>query len=379
VTKEVKKYIESYDAYQRKKNRTEAPAGKLMPNAVPEKHWSHIMVDFITKLPLVQGYNTILVVYDRMTKIVHFVPTTEKTLAKGVARLFQDNIWKLHGLLESIIMDRGAQFAAGMIREFNQMLGIDTKLSTAYHSQIDSQMERMNQELEQYLRMFIDYCQEQWPDWLVIAEFVYNNKVQTSMRVLSFKANSGQDPYIGFEIRKKGKFEKAKAVLRKSQEEMRKYTDRKRSKPEEYRVGDWVFLSTKDLKFQMQGRHSEKLTEQFVGPYKVKRIISTNMIKLELPSTMKMHPVINISRVYIYKDQVEGQRKEWSLLVVIKGEEEYKVEKILNKRKFRGKDRYLVQWKIYTAEEDTWEPRESLGNARDFIEKFEEKYREESR
>jgi len=85
------------------------------------------------------------------------------------------------------------------------------------------------------------------------------------------------------------------------------------------------------------------LTEQFIGSYKVKRIISTNTIELELPSTMKIYPVVNVSRVYMYKDQVEDQRKEQPLLVVIKGEEKYKVEKILNKRKFRGKDRYLVQ------------------------------------
>jgi len=93
----------------------------------------------------------------------------------------------------------------------------------------------------------------------------------------------------------------------------------------------------------MKRRHSEKLTERFVDPYKVKRIISTNMIELELPSTIKIHLVVNISRVYMYRDQVEGQRKEQPLPVVIKEEEEYEVEKILNKKKFREKDRYLVQ------------------------------------
>jgi len=120
---------------------------------------------------------------------------------------------------------------------------------------------------------------------------------------------------------------KAEAVLRKNQEEIRKYADRKRSEPEEYRVGDWMLLSTKDLKFQIKGRHSEKLTEQFVGPYKVKRIISTNAIELELSSTIKIHPVVNVSRVYMYKDQVEGQKKEQPLPVIIKGKEEYEVEK----------------------------------------------------
>ena len=133
VTKEVKKYIEEYDVCQRNKNCTEAPAGKLMLDAVLEKSWVHIIVDFITKLLLVQGYNSILVVCNRLTKMVHFVPTIEKTLAKGMARLFWDNVWKLHGLLESIIIDRGVQFAAGMMKELNNILEIATKLSTAYH------------------------------------------------------------------------------------------------------------------------------------------------------------------------------------------------------------------------------------------------------
>ena len=133
VMKEVKKYVESCDICQRNKNCTKAPAEKLMPNAVPEKPWSYIIADFITKLPLVQEYDVILVVYDRMTKMAHFVPTTEKTLAKRVARLFQDNVWKLHGLPESIITDKGAQFAVEIIRELNQMLEINTKLLTAYH------------------------------------------------------------------------------------------------------------------------------------------------------------------------------------------------------------------------------------------------------
>jgi len=135
-----------------------------------------------------------------------------------------------------------------MIKQLNSMLGIDTKLLTIYHPQTNGQTERMNQELEQYLRMFIDHRQEQWPDWLATAEFAYNNKVQTSTKVSLFKANIGQDPCMGFKIRKKRKFEKVEefvtrmkevyeeteVALRKSQEEMRKYADRKRSKAEEY-------------------------------------------------------------------------------------------------------------------------------------------------
>ena len=174
--------------------------------------------------------------------MVHFIPTMEKKSAEGLARLFRDNVWKLHGLPESIISDRGPQFAAGLMKELNEMLGIKSKLSTAFHPQTDGQTERVNQELEQYLRMFINHRQEQWPEWLGIAEFAYNNKAYSSTRTSPFKANYGQDPRMGFKGRKKGKYmgaekfvekmkeiqEEAKAALKKVQEDMRKYADRKR-------------------------------------------------------------------------------------------------------------------------------------------------------
>ena len=128
-----------------------------MPNSIPEKPWIHILADFITKLPIAQEYNSILVVVDRLTKMVHFISTIEKILAEGLARLFRDNVWKLHGLPENIISDGELQFAAGLMRELNQILGIERKMLMAFHSQTDGQTERVNQELEQYLRMFIDH------------------------------------------------------------------------------------------------------------------------------------------------------------------------------------------------------------------------------
>ena len=161
-----------------------------------------------------------------------------------------------------------------------------------------------------------------------------------------FKANYGQDPRMGFEGRKKRKYEgakkfiekmreiqeKARAVLGKAQEEMKKYTDRKRREVDNYNVGDLVMLSTKDLKYQMVGRRTEKLTERFVGSYKVKKIVSSNAVKLELPSTIRIHLVVNVSRIHRYIGQVEGQRKEQPAPVIIEGEEEWEVKRILNKQ-----------------------------------------------
>jgi len=128
------------------------------------------------------------------------------------------------------------------------------------------------------------------------------------------------------------------------------------------------------LKYQMVGRRTEKLTERFVGPYRVKEIISSNTVKLELPSTVKIHLVVNVSRVRQYVGQVKEQRKEQPAPVTIEEEEEWEVERILNKRKVRGKDKYLVCWKGFTAESNTWEGRENLENAKEAIEEFEKEY-----
>jgi len=194
---------------------------------------------------------------------------------------------------------------------------------------------------------------------------------------------------MGFKERKKGKYkgekkfiekmkeiqEEARVVLGKVQEEMKKYVDRKRGEVDDYKVGDLVMLSTKDLKHQIVGRRTEKLMERFVESYKVKKIVSSNVVELELPDTIKIHPVVNVSRIHRYVGQVEGQKREQPALVIINREEEWEVEKILNKWQIRGKDKYLVQWKGFTAESDTWEGRENLGNTKKAIEEFEREYR----
>ena len=144
------------------------------------------------------------------------------------------------------------------------MLGIESKISTIFYPQTDGQIERVNQELEQYLRIFINHRQEQQPDWLGTVEFTYNNKAYSSTKMLSFKANYGQDPRIGFKVRKKRRYEgaekfiikikkkiqeEAKVALEKAQKEIKKYIDRKRGEVDEYKVRDLVMLSTKDLKY----------------------------------------------------------------------------------------------------------------------------------
>jgi len=158
------------------------------------------------------------------------------------------------------------------------------------------------------------------------------------------------------------------------QEEMKKYMERRRGEVNDYKVENLVMLSTKDLKYQMVGRRTEKLTERFVGPYKIKKIVLSNMVELQLPSMVKIYPVVNVSRIRRYVGQVEEQRKEQPAPVIIEGEEEWKVERILNKQQIREKDKYLVYWKRFTVESDTWKERENLKNTKEAIKEFKKEY-----
>ena len=289
------------------KNRTEELAGKLKLNEVLEKLWTHLTVDFITKLPVVVGKDTILVVCDRLSKMTHFVATTEGTSAEGLARLFRNNMWKLHGLLESIISNRRPQFTAELMKELNRMLGIETRLSTAFHPQTDGQIEQMNQELEQYLRFFIEHRQKNWLEWLVLAKFAVNNKVYMATKVSPFMINYRREMRMGEDIRKKGKVEKttkfvkrikrvykeARAALKRAQENMKKQADKRRRETEDWKKKNRVMLSTKDLVFKK--RPVKKLVDCYMGPYTIEEVVSTNVVKLQLPASMRIHLVVNVS------------------------------------------------------------------------------------
>ena len=249
MTRDVGKYVNGCDLCQRMKNRTEEPAEKLKLSEVPQKTWTYLTVDFITKLPVVAGKDAILVVCDRLSKMTHFVATTKGTSAEGLARLFRDNVWKLHRLPESVVS-------------------------------------------EQYLRLFVEHRQKDWLEWLALAEFTVNNKIYTAIKMSPFMANYGKEMRMGGDIRRKGKVEsatefvqrmkkvqeEAEAALKKTQEDMKRYVDRERKEMEEWKKGEQVLLSTKDLVFKE--RPTKKLTERYVGPYVIEEVVSTNTVKL---------------------------------------------------------------------------------------------------
>jgi len=179
-----------------------------------------------------------------------------------------------------------------LTRKLNEILEIKTKLLTAFHPQIDGQTERMNQELKQYLQFFVEQRQKDWPEWLASAEFAVNNKTHTATKVLPFMANYRRELRMGGDIRKKGKVEsatefvermkkiheEAEVALKKIQKEMKRYADQSRKETENWKKGDRVLLSTKDLVFKE--RPMKKLIERYVGPYAIEEVVSLNVVKL---------------------------------------------------------------------------------------------------
>jgi len=180
---------------------------------------------------------------------------------------------------------------------------------------------------------------------LATAEFAFNNKVHAATKMLPFQVNYRREPRMGFDIRKKGKnekaeefvkemkkrHEKARAALVKSQEEMKRQADRNRKEAEKYKVDDKVLISTKDFLMELRKRVTKKLTEKYIGPYVVKKIVSENAVELELPASLRIHPVVNVRRIVKYREQVEGQKKLPPPPVEVASEKKYEVEEILDR------------------------------------------------
>jgi len=359
----------------------EKPAGKLKPNEATSQPWKDITTDFITGLPEAQGYDALFVTCCHHTKQAHIIPTSTTTSARGLATLFRDHVWKLHGLPETALSDRGPQFAAEFMKELNEILGIKTKLSTAYHPQTDGQTEWVNQEIEQYLRMFVSHRQNDWPEWIACAEFAYNNKIHTATHISPFFANYGMNPRMGIEPRRAGKSEPAKefaermkliheeaqVALSKARDDMTRYADFHRGQVSEYKVGDKVWLSTKNLNVDQP---SCKLTERQLGPYEIVKIISSNAVKLKLPISFKIHNVVNVSHIRPYRPPVAGQSIIPPEPVTIEGTPEYKVEEVMDSQLKHGKLEFLVKWSGYTDDYNTWEPEANCANSCDIIKEF---------
>ena len=196
MRKTIARYLANCDTCTSIKPLYHAPYRLLKPMQVPVTRWSSVSMEFITGLPKSgpQQHDAILVIVDRLTKMAHYIPTHESVTSEGTARLYFDNIFRLHGLPDSLVSDRDTQFTAGFSRALGKLVGITQNLSTSFHPQTDGQTERVNAILEQYLRGYINYQQDNWTEILTMAEFAYNNTVSVTTGITPFFALDGQHP-----------------------------------------------------------------------------------------------------------------------------------------------------------------------------------------
>uniref|UniRef100_A0A8C5Q2S0 Uncharacterized protein n=1 Tax=Leptobrachium leishanense TaxID=445787 RepID=A0A8C5Q2S0_9ANUR len=320
-------------------------------------------MDFITDLPMSSNHNTLMVVIDRFSKMAHFIPTKHLPTASETATLFIKHIFSLDGLPESITTDRGTQFTSHFWTAFCKGLLIQSNLSTAFHPQTNGQTERVNGILEQYLRCYITHLQDNWRQYIPIAEFVYNNQKQSATKYSPFFINDGRHPVMlpgainsdtpTTDQRLKDILQNNKIIcdnLHHAQLRHKVYADQKRSPPPAYALGNKVWLATKNIKLHCPSR---KLGPKFIGPFPITKIISPTAVQLSLPESYKIHPVFHVSLLRLASEDPFPGRIPPRPGPVSSDDDRYEVKDLLDSRIRRNKLEYLVRWKGYGSDEDS--------------------------
>jgi hypothetical protein len=387
---DVRDYVRSCDVCQRDKSSRHKKYGLLQPLEIPYRPWDCISMDFIVALPESEGYDKIWVIVDRLTKMAHFIPlkSGSQSPVTELAKAFAKEVWRLHGLPSEILSDRDTQFTSGFWTELMVHLDIKLKLSTAFRPQTDGQTEIVNQVLEQYLRHFCNYQQDDWVELLPFAEYAHNTAVSEATKTSPFYANYGYQPetqWVGPKqgeewanpaselllSRWKGIWGDLQANIKRAQEKYARYYDRKVMEPPAFKIGDLVMIDARNLKTQ---RPSKKLDHKKIGPVKILKKIGTRAYRVELPPTIKVHNVFHVSLMEPYRtSKFPNRRQSPPPSEEVEGEASWEVESVADSRYHKGRKRveYLVFWKGYPPEQASWEPWESLeGTAEESLKKF---------
>jgi len=380
----IKRYVRNCDICQRIKVVRHAPYGMLQPNEIPTRPWQSIAMDFITDLPISDGYDSILVVIDHLTKMSQFTACRKNLDARGLADLMTKEIFRLHGISKDIISDRGTLFTSEFWKQYTKEMEVERKLSTAFHPQTDGQTERTNAILEQYLRAYINYQQDNWNQLLPMAEFAYNNGYQETIKTTPFFANYGIHPEyqtIGHtmtgQITPSNEISKLHEMLREEMSEAqlrhKENYDQHRKPDPNLKSGEMVWFLPRTVRTT---RPSRKLDYKKIGPFKILAKTGINTYRLEFPPTMKIHNNIHISLLEPYHDnQFPSQRQEPPPPIIIDGEPEYELEEIIDSRLHYGKLQYRAKWKSYSPEHDkVWYPANNFENAQDAVHKFHQQH-----
>jgi hypothetical protein len=379
MTSYIIEYIKTCDVCQRNRIDTHKPYGKLQPLPIPDAPWSHIGYDMVGPLPESKGYNAIMTIVDRLTKMAHFIPCRTDLDTQGCVDLFMKEIWRLHGTPIEVISDRGRIFNSKFMHGIYNALGIQYKYSTAYHPQTDGQAERTNQIAEQVLRKIVNDEQDNWSSLLPMVEFAYNRAEQESIHMSPFDANIGHNPrwqpradYVhkvpAAKVRMKiilRNVEIAKQAMKEAQLRQRQHYDKKRKEAPTFKPGDLVLVNQKNFKTVTD---SKKLDHRKAGPFVILKRVGRNAYKLKFSKRLKgLSPVINVNLLELYHpDTIEGRTQPPPPPVVIsKDHIEFEIQKITRHRRFGANKtvQYLVRWVGHSPAEDEWLTATALKNS----------------
>jgi hypothetical protein len=372
IRKKVKEVLAACDLCRRSKPDRHRPYGLLQPLPVAARPWSSVTMDFITKLPASKDtttgttYDSILTVVDRLTKWSYFFPYKESWTAEQLADVIYRHIASVHAWPEEWITDRDTKFASKFWQALMTRLGTNSKLSTAYHPQTDGQTERLNQIVEQYLRLYVNFQQDDWVMLLPAAQLAYNTAPTETTKVTPFFANygyeadlrQGPDVAVPRAAVKADQMHALHAMLRDELEfvrgRMKEHYDKNRLEGPRLERGDKVYLNSRNLR---TNRPSKKLDFKKLGPFKIEERISENNYQIALPTTMRVRT--NVFHIAL----LEPAPKNAKLAADAEAEdeeEEWDVEEILDSRINNKRLEYLVKWLDFDATENSWEPAKNL-------------------
>jgi transposase InsO family protein len=387
LDKFVKHYVSTCEKCQRNKHRQSKPPGLLHPLPVPEARWQHITMDFMTGLPISDGFNAIWVIIDRLTKRAHFLPVlmkNEGSDAPACAKLFRRDYQRLHGLPETIISDRDSRFNSSFWKSLMEMQGVKHVMSSAFRPNTDGQTERVNRFISDYLRNYIYPCQDNWVELLPFAEIAYNSRFHDAIKMSPFEADLGYIPrtihdhvfdrLVGSKSkrdimelgqRQQVTLDRLKKHLIDAQARMKLYYDLNRP-VQSFAIGDKVLISSKNLDIQHLGvisSGSTKLAPLWIGPYEVLAKTSIDTYKLQLPIGLRLHDEFHTSllKPYVFDSDPDRLNVPNEGMIQAGGESgAFLIEDVRGHKKVKGKIHYLVKWLGYPAEFNTWEPLQNI-------------------
>lgn len=381
--RDVENYCKGCLTCQQQKDSRQKPAGSPQPLQFPNRRWGSVASDFITHLPRTKrGYNAITTFVDRFSKRVHFAPSRDTDTAEDFADLFFRDIFRNHGLPDSLVSDRDPKFTSKFWKRLSSLCDIRLRLSTSHHPQTDGSSEIMNRMIENFLRCYCSHHQTDWDTLLTSAEFAYNSSRVESMGASPFELDLGWTPKSPlallegkpddrlesintFKQRLAASFKDAKFAHKLAQARQAAYNSRKYTPPA-FEVGDSVWLDRKYFSDAYSAlRPSQKLTARRFGPFKILQKIGRNAVRLQFPPHMRAHDVVHVEHLRPFRSQPgdisNNGPSAATPYVDLHGDTVVEIEQILgHRRKGRGYQ-FLSLPRGSPTHEACWQP------LRDFV------------